>query len=51
MKAEKIKRISLILGIAYFAIATYGGSYYVGPMMVCALSFWLYHELKYRKPA
>jgi hypothetical protein len=48
LKTDLFKRIALILGIVYFAIATYGGSYYVGPMMICALSFWLYHELKNR---
>jgi hypothetical protein len=51
LKTYLFKRIALISGIVYFAIATYGGSYYVGPMMICALSFWLYHELKNRKLA
>jgi len=43
---SKVKRLSLVLGITYFAIATYGGSYYVAPAMVLALSWWLYQECK-----
>jgi len=43
---SKVKRVSLVLGITYFAIATYGGSYYVAPAMVLALSWWLYQECK-----
>jgi hypothetical protein len=44
-------KVALIVGIAYFAIATYGGSYYVGPAMICALSFWMYHLPKKDKAA
>lgn len=49
MVTGMIKRIALTLGIIYFAIATYGGSYYVCPAMVFVLSFWLYQDLKYAK--
>ena len=46
---SKVKRVSLVLGIIYFAIATYGGSLYVGMMMVLVLGYWLYHEIRLAK--
>jgi hypothetical protein len=35
-------KLGLRVGVVYFAIATYGGSYYAGPAMIFALSLWLY---------
>lgn len=46
---SKIKRVSLVLGMAYFAIAAYGGSPYVGTLMVLALGYWLNQEIRLAK--
>jgi len=34
-------RVCYVTGIIYFAIATYGGAYFVGPIMMLALLFYL----------
>lgn len=39
-------KLGLRVGVVYSAIATYGGSYYVGPAMVFVLSLWLYNNSK-----
>lgn len=48
---SKIKRVSLVLGMAYFTIAAYGdgSSIYVCVLMVLALGYWLYQEIRLAK--
>lgn len=47
--SSKIKRVALVLGMLYFSIAAYGGSLYVGAVMVLVLGYWLYHEIRLAK--